>query len=166
MFKTVLAKSLLAASMTMALLSIANVQAEATVKSTQHSQGAITRQTQQQKTASGFTRTTTKTNAAGETATRTTTVVNDKDAGTRTRTVNGTTFNGESYSGESVAHKTDTGYSAQGQFTGVDGKTTDRSVDAVVDKNAGTITKNISTTPDGGQTTTKTVVKPLPKHKH
>jgi hypothetical protein len=90
--------------------------------------------------------------------------VNDKDDGTRTRTVSGTTFSGQSYSGESVARKTDSGYSTQGQFTGADGKTTNRSVNAIVDKNAGTITKNISTTPEGGQTTTKTVVRPIHKH--
>lgn len=75
-------------------------------------------------------RKTTKTNQAGLTAQRSTTVVNDKGLGARTRTVSGTNFNGESYKGESVAHKTDTGYSAQRRLTKADGTTAVRDVSA------------------------------------
>lgn len=121
----------------------------------------VGRQTEKVKTDTGFTRSTKLTNSAGETATRQTDVVVDKVNGTRTRDITGTRFDGTTYSGESVAHKTETGYSAQGHLTDSSGKTVERSVDAVVDKNAGTLTKTISTTPNNGETTTRTVVKSL-----
>lgn len=126
-------------------------------------QGSYTRQVQQTDTGNGFIRNTTTTNTAGETATRNTTVVNDKENGTRTRTVTGTTFKGETYSGESVTHRTDTGYTREAVHVGTDGKVVNRSVNAEVDKSAGTMTKTISRTPEGGETSTKTIVKTVQK---
>ena len=126
-----------------------------------HAHKVASRQTEKIKTGSGFVRKTTKTDQAGLTAQRTATVVRDKELGTRTRTVTGTNFEGGNYSGESVAHKTDAGYSAQGHLTKADGTTTARDVNAVVDKAAGTVTKTISVTPEGGETTTTTKVVPI-----
>lgn len=115
-------------------------------------------------TDNGFVRKTSKTNTENATANRTTNVVIDKEAGTRSRTVSGNNFKGETYSGESITHKTNTGYTTEGQRTGVDGKTTTRDVTAVVNKQERTLTRAISTTPEGGETTTKIKIVDLHKH--
>ena len=161
-------KSLIAVTLTTSVFAANLVLAEAPATAKVHNQHhkVVSRQTEKTKTDNGFVRTTTKTDQTGATAERTTTVVNNKVDGTRSRTVSGTTFEGKTYSGESVAHKTDNGFASEGQFTGPDGKTTSRSVTAVVDKSAGTVTKDISVTPEGGETTTKTVVTDIHHHRH
>jgi len=123
-----------------------------------HVQGEFTRQVQQKKTENGIVRNTVTTNAQGETATRTMTINNDKDAGTRTRTVEGTNFSGGSYSGQAVTQKTDDGFSRESSFTNAQGKTISKSMDVAVDKEAGTVTKNISVTHPNGEVSTKTQV--------
>lgn len=130
-----------------------------------HKHNIVDRQTEKTKTDSGFTRTTTKTDDTGATATHRADVVTNKAEGSRTKTLSGTTFDGKTYSGEASAHKTDTGYTSQGQITTSDGKVVDRSVNATVDKAANTVTKDISVTPQGGETKTRTVVHPLKKSK-
>lgn len=127
-----------------------------------HHKPPVTRQVDQVRTENGFERDMTKTNAKGQTATRHTSVVNDKENKTRTRTVSGTNYNGGQYSGQRVTQKTEDGYTRDATFTNSQGKTTTRSVDAVVDKDAGTVTKNISVTNPEGETKTKVVVRPLP----
>ncbi len=124
----------------------ANVQAE------------FTRQVQQKPTANGIVRNTVTTNAQGETATRNMTLTRDKEAGTRTRIVEGTNFSGGNYSGQSVTQKTDDGISRESTFTNAQGKTISKSMDLAVDKEAGTVTKNISVTHPNGEVTTKTQV--------
>jgi hypothetical protein len=121
--------------------------------------GVSTRHTQQTVNADGFNRESVRTNPQGQTATRATRVVNDAAAGTHTRSVDGTTYNGKTYSGESVTTRTDDGYTRAGTFTGVNGKTSTRSADAAVDKDAGTLTKNITATGPNGNTSTTTVVR-------
>lgn len=121
--------------------------------------GVSTRHVEQNVTANGFNRATTKTAPNGKTATRDMAVVNDAQAGTHTRTVEGTTFGGKTYSGESVTTKTADGRSRESTFTNPNGKTSSRSVDVSVDKDAGTLTKEISATGPNGKTSTTTVVK-------
>ena len=129
-----------------------------------HPEGSYTSQVQQVDTGNGFIRTTTTTNAEGKTAIHKITVVDNKENGTHTRSVTGTNFKGESYSDESTYRKTADGYNRETQRIDVDGKKVTRSESSIVDKTAGTVTKTISTTPDGGETTTKTVVKNIQKH--
>ena len=87
-------------------------------------QGSYSHQTQVQRTASGHTRSDTWTNAEGHSASRNATVVNDKDAGTRTRDV---------------------------QRQGPEGQTTTRSATGTYDPSTKTWTKDVSVNRgDGG----------------
>ncbi|MBK8187669.1 MAG: hypothetical protein IPK77_10775 [Cellvibrio sp.] len=131
-----------------------------------HHKPPVTRQVDRVRTENGFERDMTKTNAKGETATRHTSVVNDKETQTRTRTVTGTHYNGGEYSGQSVTQKTEDGYTRDATRTNSQGKTTTRSVDATIDKEAGTVTKNISVTNPEGETKDKVIVRPLPEKKN
>lgn len=165
MLKAIFTKTLVSASLFIALSSAQSVlAAEPAAKHQKHN--VVSRQSERVKTDNGFTRTTSKTDDQGASATRRTDVVNNKEVGTRTRTLSGTTFDGKSYTGQSTAQKTDAGYSAQGQLTTSDGKVIDRSVNAQVDKAANTVTKDISVTPVGGETKTKSVVRPFKRNKH
>lgn len=121
-------------------------------------QGEITRTVQQKPIANGIVRSTVTTNAQGETATRDVTITRDKEAGTRTRTVEGTNFSGDSYSGQSTTQKTEDGFSRESSFTNAQGKTISKSMDVAVDREAGTVTKNINVTHPNGEVTTKTNV--------
>ncbi len=128
-------------------------------KTRQTPNGTYTRHTEQTATANGFNRTSTATRPDGKTATRNLSVENNKDTGTRTKTISGTNFNGGSYSGQKVTQKTDSGYTRDASFTNAQGKTASRHVEATLDKDAGTVTKNITATHPNGETTTTTVVK-------
>jgi hypothetical protein len=87
-------------------------------------QGSYSHQTQVQRTASGHTRSDTWTNAEGRSASRNATVVNDKDAGTRTRDV---------------------------QRQGPEGQTTTRNATGTYDPGTKTWTKDVSVNRgDGG----------------
>ncbi|MDO8331838.1 MAG: hypothetical protein Q7T36_15335 [Fluviicoccus sp.] len=114
----------------------------------------IKSETQQQVTDNGFKRQTVLTNDQGQTATKNVEVINDKEAGTHTRTMTGTTFNGKPVSGQSVTTKTDDGFTRQDNFTGPNGQTRTRAVDLSADKEAGTVTKTVTTTNPQGETQT------------
>ncbi len=164
LLKTLFTKTLISASLLLALSSVQSaLAAEPAAKHQKHN--VVSRQSERVKTDNGFTRTTNKTDDQGASATRRADVVGNKEAGTRTRNLSGTTFEGKSYAGQSTAQKTDAGYSAQGQLTTSDGKVVDRSVNAQVDKAANTVTKDISVTPVGGETKTRSVVRPLKRNK-
>lgn len=164
MFKVIFTKALISASLLFAFSSAQSaLAAEPAAKHQKHN--VVSRQSEHVKTDNGFTRTTHKTDAQGASATRRTDVVGNIEAGTRTRNLSGTTFDGKSYTGQSTAQKTDVGYSAQGQLTTSDGKVIDRSVNAQLDKAASTVTKDISVTPTGGETKTRSVVRPLKRNK-
>lgn len=164
MLKAIFSKTLLSAALVIALgAAQAALAAEPATK--HHKHNVVDRKTEKVKTDNGFTRTTTKIDDTGATATHRADVVTNKAEGTRTKTVSGTTFDGKTYSGQATAHKTETGYTSQGQITTSDGKVVDRSVNATVDKAANTVTKDISVTPQGGETKTRTVVHPLKRSK-
>jgi hypothetical protein len=163
LLNTIIAKVFLPVSLVLALgVTNSALAADAAAKHQKHN--VVSRQTERVKTDTGFTRSVTKTDDAGATATRNADVVVNKAEGTRSATISGTTFEGKTYTGQNTAHKTDTGYVAQGHFTNSDGKVIDRSVNATVDKSAGTVTKEIAVTPQGGETKTKTVVRPLKRN--
>lgn len=164
MFKAIFTKTLISASLILALGSTdLALAAEPAAKHQKHN--VISRKSERVKTDDGFTRTSSKTDDQGAIATRRIDVVADKEAGTRTRNLSGSTFEGKEYTGQSTAQKTDTGYTSHGQLTNPNGKVIDRSVNAEVDKSANTVTKNISVTPEGGETKSKSVVRPLKRHR-
>ena len=164
MLKTIFGKTCLA-TVLFASLNITNMASAANHASHDRTHSVVDRKTEKVKTDTGFSRTTTKTDDKGATAIRKTDVAINKAEGSRTTSTSGTTFDGKAYSGESTAHKTDTGYVSQGQFTTPDGKVINRSVNATVDKKAGTVTEEVSVTPQGGETKTRTIVHPLKRHK-
>lgn len=111
-------------------------------------------QTDQQATDNGFKRKTVLTDSQGRTATRDVDVSNDKSTGTRTRTVDGTTFSGKTYSGESVVKKTDDGYTRHDSFTNPEGRTSTR--DVTVSKDGDTVSRTATRTNPQGETHTNT----------
>jgi hypothetical protein len=125
--------------------------------------GVFTSHTDQTVTQNGFTRDTSRTNPNGKTATRDMTVTNDAQTKTHTREVSGTTMSGKNYSSESVLQKTDSGYTRESTRTNPNGKTTSRDVDATIDKDNHSITKDISVTGPNGQVHETTVVKQYSK---
>ena len=129
------------------------------------SKGSFTRHTEQVATDNGFTRNTVTTRPNGDTATRNMTLTRDKEAGTRTREVSGSHFNGVSYSGQSVTQQTEDGFTRDSTYTNAQGKTASRHVDAMVNKEEGVVTRNISVTKPNGETTEKTVVKTIQREK-
>jgi hypothetical protein len=125
----------------------------------------VSRKSESTKTDNGFIRTSTKTDETGAVASRRADVVVDKADGSHTANISGSTFEGKTYTGQSATHKTDTGYVSQGQIITPDGKVVDRSVNASVDKSTNTVTKDISVTPQGSETKTRTLVRTLKQNK-
>lgn len=164
MLKAIFTKTLLSASLILALGATDSALAsEAGAKHKKHN--VVSRQNERVKTDTGHIRTSARTDDTGATATHRAQVVNNQAEGTRTKTISGSTFEGKTYSGSAVAHKTETGYTSEGQVTTSDGKTLNRSVVGTVDKDANTVTKDISVTPQDGETKTRTVVHPLKRSK-
>lgn len=95
------------------------------------------------KTEGGFTRSTTATNAQGETATRDLTVSRDKDAGVATRSSTYTTFDGREGSKSDVIQRTDDGFSRDTARSLPNGATHTRSVDVSCDKDVGKCVKQV-----------------------
>ena len=97
-----------------------------------------------QKTANGYTRDSTLTNAEGQSATRNAVVMNDKDNGTRTRDVTYTGVNGKTSTANTVTTRTDTGYTRDTTITGPNGGSGTRAVVVACDKAAGHCTKDVA----------------------
>jgi hypothetical protein len=116
--------------------------------------GDFTRHTERQRTDTGHTRQDTWTNSNGKQVTRDATVVNDKDAGVRTRDVEWTGPNGKTATREDVTTKTENGYTRESTFTNPAGKTITRDASVVNDKDAGTRTREATTTLPDGRTRT------------
>ena len=95
------------------------------------------------RTDDGFTRSTTVTNAQGETATRDLTVARDKEAGTVTREANYTTFDGREGSMSDVIQRTEDGYTRDTSRTLPNGTTHTRDVDVSCDKDAAKCVKQV-----------------------
>jgi hypothetical protein len=95
------------------------------------------------RTEDGFTRSTTVTNAQGETATRDLTVSRDKEAGTVTRDANYTTFDGREGSMTDVVQRTEDGYTRDTTRVTPNGTTLTREVDVSCDKDARKCVKQV-----------------------
>lgn len=116
--------------------------------------GDFTRHTERQRTENGRKRSDTWTNANGRQVSRDATVVNDRDAGTRTRDVLWTGPNGQTATRQDVTTKTENGYTRDSTFTNPQGKTTTREAEVVRDREAGTRTRDVTTTLPDGRTRT------------
>ena len=119
--------------------------------------GVITKHEVQVVTGNGLTRETIKTNAAGQTATRKVDVVRDPATQTRTKTVEGTTFEGKTYGGQAITQRTATGVARSGEFTGPDGKV--RTKDVTLTRNATTRARDVVKTNSNGRVQHKTTVR-------
>ena len=104
---------------------------------------ALTRTTTVQRTDSGPTSHTTISGANGKTATRDVVVSNDREAGTRTRSVDATGPNGKTRSVDSVTQRTDDGYTRNTTAVGPKGNVTTRTVDVSCDKSAQGCTRTV-----------------------
>lgn len=97
-----------------------------------------------QRTENGWTSSRTLTNAAGETASRNTAVTVDKDAGTRTRESEWTTFDGRNASSTTVTTRTENGFTRETTGTGPNGQSFERSVTKECDRAAGKCTTTVT----------------------
>lgn len=95
------------------------------------------------KTDDGFTRSTTATNAQGQTATRDLAVTRNPETGTVTRDANYSTFDGREGSKSDVIQRTEDGYSRDTARTLPNGETHTRSVDVSCDKDARKCVKQV-----------------------
>lgn len=119
-----------------------------------HARGDFTRHTERQRTENGRTRSDTWTNGKGKQVSRDATVVNDREAGTRTRDVLWTGPNGQTATRQDVTTKTDDGYTRDSTFTNPQGRTITREAEVVRDEAAGTRTRDVTTTLPDGRTRT------------
>jgi len=116
------------------------------------------RHTEVQRTENGHTSHSTWTGENGKTATRDANVVNDREAGTRTRGVTSTGPEGKTRTVNDVTTRTEDGHTRNTTYTDAEGRTATR--DAVVTRNSetGTRTKDATyVSRDGKQTTVNDV---------
>jgi hypothetical protein len=111
---------------------------------------AVSRTTETQRTDTGYVRNTTLTRPDGATASRHTSVTVDKDAGTRTRTSEWTTFDGRNASSTTVTTRTDNGFTRETTGTGPNGQSFERSVTKACDRAAGKCTTTVTNDRGGG----------------
>jgi|APFre7841882724_1041349.scaffolds.fasta_scaffold07593_4 hypothetical protein len=97
-----------------------------------------------QRTDDGYTRSSTATNAQGQTATRNATVVDDAAARTRSRNVTATGFDGGTRTVDDDLRRTDDGYSRQTTVTHPDGDVSSRDVTATYDSTNNVWSKDVS----------------------
>jgi len=84
--------------------------------------------------------------------------------GARTLDVEGTTFRGKSYSGSSTLQKTDSGYERDTQINGPQGGTRNVSANVVVDRETGSVTKQVDVQRANGETTARSSVRTYTQH--
>ncbi len=114
--------------------------------------------TERQRTENGHTAQTKWTGSNGKTATRDATVVNDKEAKTRTRDASYTGPNGKQGSVHDVTQKTDNGYTRNSTFTNAEGQSATRNAVVTNDKDNGTRTRDVTYTGVNGKTSTANTV--------
>jgi hypothetical protein len=123
-----------------------------------HIRGDWTSHSERQRTDNGHTSHTTWTGSNGKTATRNATVVNDKDAQTRTRDVAYTGPDGKQASVHDVTQKTDSGYTRNSTFTNAQGESATRNAVVTNDKDNGIWTRDVTYTGVNGRTATSNTV--------
>jgi hypothetical protein len=104
---------------------------------------SVTHRVERQRTDNGHVRHDTWTNENGQGATRTATVVNDKEAGTRSREVEMTLPNGRTRTTSDVITRTENGYTRDTSITNPNGATIQRDVDATWDPATRTWTRDV-----------------------
>jgi hypothetical protein len=113
--------------------------------------GSYSHQVQVQRTNNGHTRSDTWTNAEGRSASRNATVVNDKDAGTRTRDVQRHGPEGQTATRHDETQRTENGYTRSSTATNAQGQTATRNATAIFDPTTKTWTKDVNVSRgDGG----------------
>jgi hypothetical protein len=118
----------------------------------------VTRTTETQRTDDGFVRNTTLTRPDGSTATQQRTVVNDREAGTRSVDVTRTGFDGRTRSMSQDVQRTEDGWTSTRTLTNADGQTATRNTSVSIDKEAGTRTRESELTTFDGRSASSTTV--------
>ena len=122
----------------------------------------VTRTTETRRIDNGYVRNSTITNGQGQTATQERTVVNDREAGTRSVDVTRTGFDGQTRSMSLDLQRTEDGHTASRTLTNAAGETATRNTSVSNDRDAGVRTRESGfTTFDGrsgssSTTTTRT----------
>jgi hypothetical protein len=111
-----------------------------------------THATERARTENGHTRRDDWTNAQGDTVTRDARVVNDPASRSRTRDVVWTGPDGRQATREDVTQRTADGFARDSIVTAPDGRVVRRDADVARDREAGTRTREVSTTGSEGQT--------------
>lgn len=119
----------------------------------------FTRETLVQRSADGRSKQVTVTGEDGNSRSRSHEVEITRGEGERTRVIEGTNFRGEAYAGSSTAERTEDGYVRQTLIQGPDGKTRSAQADVVVDKEAGTVTKEVNIERANGEQASRTTVR-------
>ncbi len=115
--------------------------------------GDRTVHTERQRTENGHSSHSVVTGSNGQTATRDATVINDRDAGTRTRDVTYTGPNGGTRTVNDVATRTEDGHTRYTVFTDAQGRTATREA-VVVNDGDGTRTRDVTYTGRNGGVST------------
>ncbi len=118
----------------------------------------VTRTTETQRTDTGYVRNTTWTRPDGATATMQRTVVNDREAGTRSVDVTQTGFDGRTRTMSQDIQRTDDGWTSSRTRTNADGQTATRNSSVAIDKEAGTVTRTSEFTTFDGRSANSTTV--------
>lgn len=120
--------------------------------------GDARRHTEVERTDNGRTSRSTWTGRDGRTATREATVVNDREAGTRTRDVTYTGPEGRTRTVNDVTTRTESGHTRNTTFTDAEGRTATREAVVTNDAASGTRTRDVTYTGRDGQTATANTV--------
>jgi len=123
-----------------------------------HHAGSYTRSIEQHRIENGIQRSSRIETPTGRSAVREVTRIRDGEAQTSTRIVNGTRLNGSTYSGETIRQRTDHGFVQNSTRINADGDTATRSKEVIVDREAGTISKQIEYVNFSGDSGSKAIV--------
>ena len=106
----------------------------------------VNRQIERRPAEQSVTREIIRTNAQGDTATRSSLINRDSETGVATRTVSGVAFDGRSYTGEQVVSRTENGLARLTNVNDSEGNSRSGSANLLLDKENGTLTKQIDAT--------------------
>ena len=115
--------------------------------------GEWSRHTEVQRTETGHTSRSTRTGENGKTATRDANVVNDREAGTRTRDVTYTGSEGKTRTVNDVTQRTEDGHTRTTTVTDAQGRTATRAAEVTRDESDHTSTRVVTYTGRDGQET-------------
>jgi hypothetical protein len=128
----------------------------AAAKKRPRANGTVTRTTEHQRTDTGRTRHDEWTGPNGNTATRDVVVVNDREAGTRSRDATITGPNGRTATHSTDWARTEDGRTRHDEWTGPNGNTATRDVEVTRDREAGVRTRESTAVGPNGGTASRT----------